>query len=115
MVKSKLKTPDWILKGWKKTDKKKGKEKTFKIKECPKCKSDEVGVIITGEECRGGKCDWECRKCKWVGTNIVEKELTEDEFMKYLDEKNVELPDEEELKKDFKKTIESSNEEDFGG
>jgi len=111
--KSKLKTPDWILKGGNKPSKKK-EEKTFKIKECPKCKSDDVGVMITGEECKGGKCDWECRKCKWRGANIIEKELTEDEFMKYLDEKNVELPNEEELKKDFKKTIESADSEDFG-
>ena len=111
--KSKLATPDWILKGGKKPDKKK-EEKTFKIKECPKCKSDEVGIVITGEECKGGKCDWECRKCKWKGANIIEKELTEDEFMKYLDDKKVELPDENELKKDFKKTIESTDSEDFG-
>ena len=111
--KSKLATQDWILKGGKKPIKKK-EEKTFKIKECPKCKSDEVGIVITGEECKGGKCDWECRKCKWKGANIIEKELTEDEFMKYLDDKKVELPDENELKKDFKKTIESTDSEDFG-
>ena len=111
--KSKLATPDWILKGGKKPIKKK-EEKTFKIKECPKCKNDEVGIVITGEECKGGKCDWECRKCKWKGANIIEKELTEDEFMKYLDDKKVELPDENELKKDFKKTIESTDSEDFG-
>ncbi|MDP2672814.1 MAG: hypothetical protein Q8O84_03310 [Nanoarchaeota archaeon] len=121
MPKNKLKTPDWILKGGKKPDKKKegptgvsSGVKTFKIKECPKCKSDDVGVMITGEECKGGKCDWECRKCKWRGANIIERELTEDEFMKYLDDKKVELPDENELKKDFKKTIESADSEDFG-
>ena len=108
--KSKLKTPDWILKGGKKPDKKK-EERTFKIKECPKCKSDDVGIVITGEECKGGKCNWECRKCKWIGTNIIEKELTEDELMKYLDDKNVELPDENELNKDFKKTIEGGDED----
>ncbi len=113
MKKSKLATPDWILKGGKKPDKKKI-EKTFKIKKCPKCKSDEVKVMITGEECRGGKCNWECSKCKWAGTNIIEEELTEYEFMKYLDEKGEAIPDEDELKKDFKKTIESSDEEDLG-
>ncbi len=117
--KSKLATPDWILKGGKKPDKKKSGPKgitlkgvkTFKIKECPKCKSDEVVIIITGKECKGGKCNWECKKCKWIGTNIIEKELTEDELMKYLDDKNVEFPDENELKKDFKKTIESADED----
>ena len=110
---SKLKTPDWILKGGKKPEKKKA-ERTFKIKECPKCKSYEVGIIITGEECKGGKCDWECRKCKWKGANIIEKELTEDEFMEYLDKKGEILPNEDELKKDFKKTIESADSEDIG-
>ena len=35
----------------------------------------------------GGGKEWECRKCKWIGIDIVKKELTEDEFMKYLDEK----------------------------
>lgn len=94
--KEKLKTPEWILEGYdseEEYNKKKGisstkkKGKTFKIKECPECGSDEVGVVISGEECKGGKCDWECRKCKWKGSDIVEKELTEDELMKYMDEK----------------------------
>ena len=31
--------------------------------------------------------EWECNKCKWSGIDIVEKELTEDELMKYMDEK----------------------------
>ena len=88
--KSKLATPDWILKGGKKPTKKK-EEKTFKIKKCPKCKSDNVGVMITGEECRGGKCDWECRKCKWTGKDIIEDEVSEDEFMEYLDERGEEV------------------------
>ncbi len=110
--KSKLATPDWILKGGKKPTKKK-EEKTFKIKKCPKCESDEVRVIITGEKCGGGKCNWECKKCKWTGTDIKEDEVSEDEFMEYLDKKGEILPDEKELKKDFKKTIESSGEEDF--
>ena len=121
--KSKLATPEWILEGDKSkadSEKAKGikKEKksgrTFKIKKCPKCESTDVGVIITGEECRGGKCDWECRKCSWKGGDIVEQEVGEDEFMKYLDEKGENLPDENELKKDFKKTIESSDDEDLG-
>ena len=123
MKKSKLATPEWILEGYKskvyyekakgiKKEKKSGR--IFKIKECPKCKSDDVGVMITREECKGGKCDWECRKCSWKGGDIAEKEVGEDEFMKYLDEKGENLPDENELKKDFKKTIESSGNEDLG-
>ena len=99
MAKSKLKTPEWVLGGYnspeeyakskgKPTAKKEGK--TFKIRECPKCKSDNVMVVLTGEEGRS-KGEWECKKCKWVGKNIVEKELTEDEFMVYLDEKGEEV------------------------
>lgn len=90
--KEKMKTPDWILEGYdseEEYDKKKGGAKkkktgkTFKLRRCPECKSDEVGVIV-GEEAKG---TWECRKCKWKGTKINEDELSEDEFMKYLDEK----------------------------
>ncbi|MFH1503286.1 MAG: hypothetical protein ABIE36_01360 [Candidatus Diapherotrites archaeon] len=89
MEKSKLKTPDWILKGKEKP--KKGKEgKTFKIRECPKCNSDNVCVVLTGEEGKR-KGEWECKKCKWTGKNIVEKELGEEGFMKYLDERGEEV------------------------
>ena len=98
-----MKTPDWILEGfdskadWEKkhgikNEKKAGK--TFKIRECPECGSDEVGVAISGsdaEEDSGTGQEWECRKCKWHGADIVKKELTEDEFMKYLDEKGEEV------------------------
>ena len=95
MAKSKLATPEWILKGYDseeeynkkkgiKTKKKEGK--TFKIRECPECKSDNVSVVLTGEEGKGSG-EWECHKCKWTGTDVIEKELSEDEFMKYLDEK----------------------------
>ena len=69
-------------------------EKTFKVRECPKCGSDDVGVAISGsdsEEASGTGQEWECRKCKWKGKDIVEKELTEDEFMKYLDDKGEEV------------------------
>ena len=38
----KLSTPDWILKGKSKPDKKKEKVKTFKIRKCPKCGSTSV-------------------------------------------------------------------------
>jgi hypothetical protein len=99
--KNKLSTPAWILEGFdseaaynKKNGlevKEKKKEKTFKVRECPKCKSDEVSVAITGEDCKGGECDWECRKCKWKGPDIVEKELNEDELMKYMDSKEEEV------------------------
>jgi len=94
--KSKLSTPDWIKEGYDspaeyakahgKSTKKKAEGKTFKIRRCPKCHSDSVNVVLTGEEGKGAK-EWECKKCKWAGKNIDEEELTEDEFMKYLDEK----------------------------
>ena len=91
----KLKTPDWILQGKpnpnkKKNSKKSLSEKTFKVRLCPKCKSDEVKLVLGKEE--GKKADeWECKKCKWQGKNIEEKELTEEEFMKYLDDKGEEV------------------------
>ena len=97
--KSKLATPEWILEGYdskedyekaKGIKNKKKEGKTFKIRECPKCGSDDVGIVLSGsdseEESNTGK-EWECHKCKWVGTKVKEKELTEDEFMEYLDEK----------------------------
>ena len=95
MVKKKLSTPDWIMEGFDSEadyNKKKGikKEKksgkTFNIRECPECGSDDVGVVVGGTEGKGSK-GWECNKCKWSGVDIKEKELTEDEFMKYLDDK----------------------------
>ena len=100
--KAKVATPAWILEGYDSvaeynkakgiTEDKKKSGKTFKIRECPKCKSDDVGVVISGsdEETGGGK-EWECRKCKWKGKNIIEKDLTEDELMKYLDRKGEDI------------------------
>jgi DNA-directed RNA polymerase subunit M/transcription elongation factor TFIIS len=103
MAKSKLKTPDWIIEGYdspeayakakgKSTEKKEGK--TFKIRVCPKCGSDDVGVALSNldseEESNTGK-QWECRKCKWIGSNIKERELTEDELMAHLDKKGEEV------------------------
>lgn len=92
--KKKLSTPDWIVEGYdseadynkaKGIDTKKKKGKTFRIMECPKCKSDDVEVIV-------GEIDkWKCKKCQWEGKDIKEKELTEDEFMKYLDDKGEEV------------------------
>ena len=111
MTKNKLLTPAWILEGYdspveyekamqknksstssKQSDDSstKGKieiknVKTFKVRKCPKCGSDEVGVILVGE---GKKADnWECRKCDWEGKDIKEKELIEEEFIKYMNEK----------------------------
>jgi ribosomal protein L37AE/L43A len=91
--KSKLSTPDWILKGYDGeadynkakgiSEKKTGK--TFKIRECLKCGSDDVSVVI------GEIGMWECKKCGWKGVDVKEKELGEEEFMKYLDEKGEEV------------------------
>jgi hypothetical protein len=83
--KSKIQTPDWILKGDEEEKPKKKKGKTFKVRECPKCGSDDIGVSI------GEVGVWECRKCGWKGVNVKEREFDEDEFMKYLDEKGEEV------------------------
>ena len=67
-------------------------EKTFKVRECPKCGSDDVGLVLSNSDAEeGGGKEWECRKCKWKGTDIVKKELTENELMKYLDSKGEEV------------------------
>lgn len=93
MPKKKLKTPDWILQGydskkeWEKAQgigKKKKKGKTFKIKKCPKCKSDNVKVVV-GEENKNGY--WKCGDCSWTGKKPDVEELDENEFMEYLDDK----------------------------
>ncbi len=70
--KNKLSTPEWILEGFdseddynksKGVDKKKKSGKTFKIRECPKCKSDEVGLVLSGSDGeQGGGKEWECHK-----------------------------------------------------
>lgn len=96
-----MKTPDWILEGfdskanWEKSHgikSEKKKRKTFKIRACPKCGSDEVElVLINSDSEEGGGRDWKCKKCKWKGEDIKEKELTEEEFIKYLDEKGEEV------------------------
>jgi transposase-like protein len=92
--KEKLKTPNWIIEGYESENdynnakgiKKKKTGKTFKVRKCPKCKSDEVSVLLGKEEGKG-KGEWQCKKCKWEGKDITEEELSEKEFMKYLDEK----------------------------
>lgn len=58
--------------------------KTFKIKKCPDCGSENVGVVLVGQEGRAVK-DWECRKCKWKGEDVDEIELSEEEFLAHLD------------------------------
>ncbi len=115
-----LKTPDWILEGYdsksdwakknpekaavqsiEKPKNKKGKKKSkksksrdedlskkkFKVRRCPKCDSDEVKVVVE----RDAKGDWECKECGWTGKKPNMEELTEEEFMKYLDEKGEEV------------------------
>ena len=90
-----MKTSDWILEGfdskadWEKAKgikPEKKREKTFKVRSCPKCKIDEVGVLLGGVEGKGSK-GWRCGKCRWEGHDVEEKEFSEEEFMKYLDEK----------------------------
>ncbi|MBU2612571.1 MAG: hypothetical protein KKB62_02510 [Nanoarchaeota archaeon] len=82
--KSKIQTPDWILKG-DMPPKRKKQGKTFKIRMCPKCNSDKVSVVI------GDVGKWECKECKWKGTKPKEEELEEEEFMEYLDKKGEEV------------------------
>ena len=120
----KIQTPDWILNGKdkpglkkvitspeKNVKAKKQSGKSYRIRQCPKCGSDDVAVVLGKES--GVKGEWECKKCGWRGTNIIDKEVSEDEFLEYLDRKGVEVPDEAELKKDFKKTIDTPDEEDI--
>ena len=89
MPKNKLKTPAWILEGYdseadydksKGIDNKKKSGKTFKIRKCPKCRSDNVGLVLSNsdaeEDNNTGK-EWECKKCGWKGRNIKEEELNE--------------------------------------
>ena len=83
--KSKIQTPDWILKGEKETTPKKKKGRTFSIRRCPKCGCDDLKVVI------GDVGTWECAKCKWKGKDVKLIELEEEEFMKYLDEKEEEV------------------------
>lgn len=81
---SSVKTSKTLKKGSLKENK---NSKVFRIRECPKCKSDNVGVVV-GQDT---KDEWECRSCGWRGKDIVSKELDEDEFMKYLDERGEEV------------------------
>lgn len=102
MAKNKLATPEWIIEGydskadWEKAHgikkEKKSSGKTFNIKECPKCGSDEVGIVLSNSDSEeGGGDEWECRKCKWKGSDIISKELNEDELMEYMDKRGEEV------------------------
>ena len=62
----KLATPDWVKEGydskadWEKAhgkSKEKKSGKTFKLRRCPKCKSDQVSVVL-GEEEGKNKGEW---------------------------------------------------------
>ncbi len=84
----KVKTPDWILEGFDSLEaynKAKGKKaekkssKTFKIKKCPACASTNVGVVL------GEVGMWRCNDCGFKGTEIIEEEVSEEEFLNYLD------------------------------
>jgi len=86
MKKPKIQTPDWILKGKDKPSEKKPKEKTFKIKKCQKCKSNDISVLLGIEEGKG-KGEWQCKKCNWQGRNPLEEEIGGDEFLEYLENK----------------------------
>ena len=99
--KAKLSTPEWIIEGFdseadynkaKGITKEKKAGKVFKIRECPKCESDNVKLVLTNSDSEeGGGKEWKCGKCDWTGKDVVEKELTENEFMKYLDDKGEEV------------------------
>jgi hypothetical protein len=80
----KIQTPDWILKGRKAPQKKKV-GKTYKLRVCPKCENSDVGVVLGYEEGKG-KGEWECKKCKWIGKDIKEQELSEEEFLKKMEQ-----------------------------
>jgi len=95
-----METPDWIIEGfdskadWEKKkglglggNEKKKEGKTFKVRKCPECNSDDVGVVVE-KEASGA---WECKKCDWKGHEPKSEEFTEDEFMKYLDKKGEEV------------------------
>ena len=88
MAKNKLATPEWVLKGYdseadynksKGISKEKKSSKIFKLRRCPKCDSDDVEVVI------GEIGMWKCKKCGYKGKEIKEEELSEEDFMKYLD------------------------------
>jgi len=94
--KKKLATPEWILEGYDSKEdydrakgvegKKKKSGRVFKIRKCPECDSEKVGLVLSGSDAEeGGGTDWECHECGWSGNSVKEEELNEDEFMEYMD------------------------------
>lgn len=94
--KSKLKTPDWIKEGydskedWEKskgiTEENKGKK--YKVKKCPECGGSEVKIVLSNldsEEATSTGKEWECKQCNWKGQKPKVEEMSEDEFLEYLD------------------------------
>ena len=115
---SKVQTPDWILEGYdskdeyekarhsqvrsgssesqtkggKSSNKKSSDGKVYKIKKCPKCGSNKVGVVLSNSDSEeGGGKEWECRKCKWEGKNVKDEVVSEDEFLDYIDKLEAEI------------------------
>jgi hypothetical protein len=96
---SKIQTPDWIKEGYdspEEYEKSKGGKsvikkptgKVYKIKKCPKCGSNNVGVVLSNSDSEeGGGKEWECRKCKWEGKNVKDEVVSEDEFIELIEEK----------------------------
>ena len=63
-----------------KKTKSKGKtERELNVKICPKCKSRDVEVVI------GEVGMWECKRCKWKGTDIGEEVVSEEEYFKIIE------------------------------
>jgi hypothetical protein len=75
------------VKSKKKPDKSKSSRK-IKVRECPKCGSDNVGLVLINSDAEeGGGKEWECEDCKWKGEDIRSKEMSEDEFIEYMEKK----------------------------
>ena len=92
MAEGKLKTPAWIIEGYKSKEeyesskgiKSEKKGKSYKLRICPKCGGSNVNVVLGGEEGNGSR-GWECKKCKWRGKDVDEKEMSEEEFLKHFE------------------------------
>ncbi len=58
------------------------KQKKFIVRSCPKCKSDNIGIIIGGQMGM-----WECKDCGFRGPSFLEREMNEEEFLEYEEKK----------------------------
>lgn len=94
----KIQTPDWVLEGYnskKEYEEAKGKSDgkkesgEFKVKVCPSCGGFNVFVLLNGKEGRSAK-NWECKDCKWNGSDIGVKWMDEESFFKYIEERGEE-------------------------